>query len=291
MEFGKRKENLDFENQNMIEIILPTYNGSAYLEVQLESIFNQTNQDWKLLIRDDGSTDDTTSIIEKWQACFPEKIKYIRDESERLGAIGSFSKLLEYSSSPYVMLCDQDDFWLIKKVEISLNRLQAAEVKFGKNTPVMICSDLEVVDEQLNLISPSFWKDRKDDPTILGDFEKLIAHSVVTGSTIMLNRAAVLVSAPINTRFFLHDQWISIKVARYGKVLFINEPLIKYRQHTSNVLGSFKLNKRYLAKKAKSIPYYIRSWMKLKRELEMDFSLRKVVFFKLVYNWNKIFNE
>ncbi|MFT5773769.1 MAG: glycosyltransferase involved in cell wall biosynthesis, partial [Algoriphagus sp.] len=65
MEFGKRKENLDFENQNMIEIILPTYNGSAYLEVQLESIFNQTNQDWKLLIRDDGSTDDTTSIIEK----------------------------------------------------------------------------------------------------------------------------------------------------------------------------------------------------------------------------------
>ncbi|REG91491.1 glycosyltransferase family 2 protein [Algoriphagus antarcticus] len=275
----------------IIEILLPTFNGSSYLEVQLESIFEQTNQDWKLLIRDDGSTDETVSIIEKWQFNYPEKINIILDGQNRLGASGSFSKLMEYSSASYVMLCDQDDFWLPLKVEKSLNRLLKAETEFGKQTPIMICSDLEVVDEHLNPISRSFWKDRKDDPSILDDFEKLIAHSVVTGNTIMLNRAGINVSAPIKTNFFLHDQWISINVARYGKVIFINEPLLKYRQHTSNVLGSFKLNKRYLIKKVKSIPYYIRSWNKLKKELEMDFSLRKVVFFKLNYNWNKIFND
>lgn len=275
----------------MINILLPTFNGSSYLEVQLESIFNQTNQDWKVLIRDDGSSDDTVAIIKKWQIKYPEKIEYIQDGSQRLGASGSFSKLLEFSNAPYVMLCDQDDYWLNKKIEISLKWVLAAEEEFGKNTPVMICTDLEVVDEQLNRISPSFWKDRKDNPAILNDFEKLIAHSVVTGSTIMLNRSAVEVSSPIKTNFFLHDQWISIKVAKYGKVLFINEPLIKYRQHDSNVMGSFKLNKRYLAKKVRSIPYYIRSWMKLKKELEIDFSLRKVVLFKLGYNLNKILNN
>ena len=275
----------------MIQIILPTYNGSKFLEAQLESILNQTNQDWKLLIRDDGSSDSTKSILQKWASTYPEKIELLADDKDRLGATGSFSKLLESATAPYVMLCDQDDFWLPHKIEVSLNCIKAAEEKFGSDMPLLSCSDLEVVDEELNQISPSFWKDRKDNPAILEDFEKLIAHSVVTGSTIMLNRAAVKISAPIKTRFFLHDQWISIKVARYGKILFIDEPLLKYRQHSSNVLGSFKINKRYLIKKIKAIPYYILSWKRLKKELEMDFSLVKVVFFKLGYNWNKIFND
>ena len=70
----------------MIEILLPTFNGSKYLEVQLQSLFDQTNQDWTLLIRDDGSTDETVSIIEKWQLTYPEKIDFIKDEFKKLGA-------------------------------------------------------------------------------------------------------------------------------------------------------------------------------------------------------------
>jgi len=291
MEFTKRKGVKVLDKSKMIEILLPTFNGSTYLEVQLESIFEQTYQDWKLLIRDDGSTDGTVFIIEKWQLAFPEKITLIIDGLERLGVSGSFGKLMEYSIAPYVMLCDQDDFWLPQKVEKSLNRVLKAEIEYGNQIPIMVCTDLEVVDNNLNTISSSFWNDRKDDPLILNDFEKLIAHSVVTGNTIILNRLAVEVSIPIKTNFFLHDQWISIKVARYGKSLFLAESLVKYRQHNSNVLGSFKLNKRYLLKKIKSMPYYIWSWMKLKTDLQMEFSIRKVIFFKLNYNWNKIFND
>ena len=99
----------------MIQILMPTYNGSKFLESQLESLINQTNQDWKLLIRDDGSSDSTRLIIEKWAAAHPSKIYFLAEETDRLGATGSFSRLLEYSSSSYVMLCDRMIFGFLIK--------------------------------------------------------------------------------------------------------------------------------------------------------------------------------
>lgn len=272
----------------MIDILLSTYNGERFLEEQLHSIFLQTFKDWKIIIRDDGSSDITLEIIKKWKNLYPKKIIFLNDVEQRLGASKSFSKLLEFSDSPYAMLCDQDDFWKSNKIEVSFEALKSAEDKYGYEMPLMVCSDLEVVDENLNILSKSFWKDRKDTPDILNDFEKLIAHSVVTGNTIMMNKSAVLISTPIKTNFFLHDQWISIKVAKFGQIIFIKDCLIKYRQHNNNVLGSFKLNKTYLVKKIKYVPYYIQSWQKLKKELGINFSLTRVLYFKIKYNLKKI---
>lgn len=272
----------------MIDILIPTYNGERFLEEQLHSIFLQTFKDWKIIIRDDGSSDRTLEIVQKWKNLYPEKIFHFQDNQNRLGASKSFSKLLENSTASYVMLCDQDDFWHSNKIELSFSKLKEAEDIYGSDKPLMVCTDLEVVDEDLNLLSKSFWMDRKDDPKILNDFEKLIAHSVVTGNTILMNQPAVRVSTPIKTDFFLHDQWISIKVAKFGKIIFIKEPLIKYRQHYNNVLGSFKPNKTYLMKKVKYVPYYLKSWQKLKKELQIEFSLLRVLFFKIMYNLKKI---
>lgn len=272
----------------MIDILLPTYNGEKYLSTQLESIFQQTYHDWKIIIRDDGSSDGTLHIIEKWRQDHPHKIFFMDDGFSGLGASKSFCRLMEYSTASYIMLCDQDDYWYPHKIEVSMAAILEKENQYGIEKPLMVCSDLEVVDENLDLVSKSFWHDRKDNPSILNDFEKLIAQSVVTGNTILMNRASKEISIPINSNFFLHDQWISIKVARYGEIIFINKKLVKYRQHSSNALGSFVLNRKYLIKKINSIPYYIKSWIKLKSELNMEFSISKIVIFKLSYNFKKL---
>lgn len=274
----------------MIDILIPTFNGSKYLKEQLDSILNQSFSNWRILLRDDGSTDGTSEIIERWRCTNPGKLFLISDEEKGLGVSQSFGRLLMQSSAPYVMFCDQDDIWYSEKIKKSLDRIKQEE-SGREGFPLMVCTDLEIVDSELNSISRSFWRDRKDSPVILGDFEKLIAHSVVTGNTIMLNRPAVDLAFPIKTNFFLYDQWISIKVARYGKILFLDEPLVKYRQHGNNVLGSFKFSKSYLFHKIKYIPYYIRSWIRLKDELEMNFSVRKVLIFKIKYNFKKIFSD
>lgn len=274
----------------MIEILIPTFNGAQYLDLQLQSIFDQDYSDWRILIKDDGSSDDTKNIISSWEKKHPKKIQRIKERKEGLGVSQSFGLLIANSTSPYVMLCDQDDFWRPSKVGKSLQAIQQAESIYGAQMPLMVCTDLEIVDQNLVTMSSSFWQDRKDTPSILDHYEKLIAHSVVTGNTIMLNRKAKELVIPIRTNFFLYDQWISIKVARYGKIIFLDETLVKYRQHEANVLGSFKFSRTYLFKKVKYIPYYIISWIKLKKELEMDFSVLSVLKFKISYNIRKIFN-
>lgn len=272
----------------MIDILLATYNGDKFLEEQLESIRVQSYNDWRILVKDDGSTDDTINIIKKWKGILGEKLIILNDDIVGLGASKNFNFLLEKSNSSYIMLSDQDDVWLKDKILKSFNVLKKLENHYGSNTPLMVCCDLEVVDEKLNLISSSFWNMRRDDPSILEDHRKLIAHSVVTGNTILMNKSAVLLSIPVKTSFFLHDQWISIKVAYYGKIEFIPESLIKYRQHTSNVLGSFQLGYKYLLNKIRFVPYYLISWKNLKKELGIDFSVVYVLLFKLIYNLKKL---
>jgi glycosyltransferase involved in cell wall biosynthesis len=275
----------------MIEILIPTFNGARYLNSQLSSIFNQSFFQWRILIRDDGSTDGTLELIEEWRSSNPERFFLISDNEKGLGVSQSFARLLAHSSASYVMLCDQDDYWYPDKILKSFEAIRQEEVKMVFGFPLMVCTDLEIVDSELNFISKSFWSDRKDSPEILEDYEKLIAHSVVTGNTILLNRPAVNLVIPIKTNFFLYDQWIAIKVAKYGKIIFLNEPLVKYRQHSSNVLGSFRFSKKYLLNKVKYIPYYIRSWIRLKSELKMDFSVKRVLLFKVKYNLGKIFHS
>lgn len=185
-----------------VEILLATYNGSLFLEDQLNSILSQTYTDWVITVRDDGSSDGTFEILENWTKKLGSQFRVIKDDLGNLGSTKNFCQLLKISTSPYVLLCDQDDLWFPTKIERSLNLLKQLEQQKGEDFPIMVCSDLEVIDENSNTLTHSFWKDRNDDPNILDNYLKLIAHSVVTGNTILLNRSAVAISFPINTDFF-----------------------------------------------------------------------------------------
>jgi glycosyltransferase involved in cell wall biosynthesis len=227
----------------MIDILLATYNGRKYLREQIDSILAQSCQDWQLLIRDDGSDDDTLSIIKDYAIKYPVKIKLIEDNSGRLGVKLNFKRLLEHSTAEYLMFCDQDDVWLPQKIEATLNLMEATEEEYP-NKPILVHTDLRVVDSQLKTIAKSMWRYQRTSPETGNNLNKVTLQNVATGCTIMINRKAKTISLPIPEEAVMHDWWIVINVAKHGKIVYVPDQLVLYRQHPNNAVGAKKVSKR-----------------------------------------------
>ena len=135
----------------MVEILLATYNGKKYLKQQLDSLLNQTFEDFKIIIRDDSSKDKTMDIIMEYKEKYPEKIKVIEDDVKCGSSVSNFMQLIKHATAPYIMFCDQDDYWLPNKIEISLKKMRQEEN--DKNKPILIYTDYKVVDSNLNSIN------------------------------------------------------------------------------------------------------------------------------------------
>jgi glycosyltransferase involved in cell wall biosynthesis len=275
--------------QCKVEILLATYNGEKYLEQQIESLFNQTYTNWCALIRDDGSTDGTLQIIHQYVQRFPDKFRLLISETKNIGATFNFSKLLEASTEEYVMLCDQDDVWLNNKIELSLAELKKMEQQYSKEKPLLVFTDLMVVNDELKPLHPSFWKTRKTNPAITKTWYKAIAHSAVTGCTILMNRAAVETSLPVTINNFQHDHWIGIHVAYFGFIHYLNIPTVYYRQHSGNSVGAQKLSAKYFLSRVNYFPLLIRDWILLKKKSAVKVPLEKVFLYKVYYNILRLF--
>ena len=225
-----------------IKILLATYNGQEYLAEQIDSILAQSNQDWQLLVRDDGSDDDTVCIIKDYANRLPDKIRLIKDDGNRLGANLNFGKLLEQASAEYIMFSDQDDVWLPNKIEMELNAMKAAEQVYP-DTPILIHTDLKVTDSELNTIADSMWIYQKIFPEAGNDLNGVMAQNVVTGCTIMINKKARAVSIPIPDEAIMYDWWLALNVCRHGKIIYVSIPSVLYRQHSRNQVGAKKARK------------------------------------------------
>jgi len=144
-----------------VSILLSTYNGAKHLKEQLDSLYSQTYSDIEIIARDDGSSDNTIEILKSYD------VKFLMTK-ENLGAKGSFAELLSYavaySDCEYFMFCDQDDVWESDKVEKTFAKMQELEQEFG-NIPLLVHTDLGVVDERLHSINSSFMDFQKIDPT------------------------------------------------------------------------------------------------------------------------------
>lgn len=225
----------------MVDILLSTYNGSKYLKEQLDSIFVQTYKEWHLIIRDDGSNDDTLKILYHYKKKYPSKISIMEDK-QRIGPALSYFKLLEISNADYIMFCDQDDVWYVNKIEECINRMIEIEKKY-KLKPILIHSDLEVVDESLNLIHKSLFQYQNLCKKIIS-FKQFFFANNVTGCTVMINKFVKNICLPVPNGVFMHDMWIAVNCKRNDGILFfIDKPLVKYRQHGKNNLGAKKINK------------------------------------------------
>lgn len=218
-----------------VDILLATYNGEKYLKEQIDSILGQTHSDFRLLISDDGSTDDTRKILEEYKNK-DSRIQVFFQESN-LGVVKNFEFLLKKVESKYYMFSDQDDIWKAEKIEKSLNKIE-------NDNCDLVYSDLEVVDEKLNVTYESYWKLKGIYNKIkkYNNFESLYLNNFVTGCTIISKKELIDTYLPLpnTSKYVLHDYWISLILSQNGKIDYIEEPLIKYRQHKNNKVGSKK---------------------------------------------------
>lgn len=218
-----------------VDILLATYNGEKYLVEQLESILSQTYSDFRLLISDDCSTDGTRKILEEYKNK-DDRIQLFF-QGKNLGVIKNFEYLLKKVENDYYMLSDQDDIWKNNKIEKSIEKLKNSESD-------LVYSDLEVVDENLNVTYESYWKLKGIYKKIkkYNNFEALYLNNFITGCTILSKKEYIkdILPLPNTSKFVLHDYWISLIISQKGKISYIEEPLIKYRQHKNNKIGSKK---------------------------------------------------
>ena len=217
-----------------VDILLATYNGAAFLPDQLGSIAAQTHQDWRLIARDDGSTDATCALLGDFRARFPDRVVLVEDGDKQLGPKNNFGRLMRHSRSPYIAFSDQDDVWVSTK----LGRLLEVAAKVNApDHPWLVHSDLAVVDRNNALIAPSFWKYQFIKPARC-KWQQQLVQSVVTGCTMLFNRALRETALPIPAEAVMHDWWLGLIAAKSGEILWTGETTVRYRQHGGNDTGA-----------------------------------------------------
>lgn len=231
------------EKMNKVVVLLSTYNGEKYLDEQLLSLQGQTGVDVTVLVRDDGSTDNTHAILDEWS----KKGFLSWYKGPNLRPAKSFLDLLRNApDADYYAFCDQDDVWLPDKLHITMDKMRTVELA-NPGIPVIVHTDMYVVDERLNVIHDSFWRSSGLRPDILRTFPYLCICNSVNGCTILMNNAArgLIVEKYVEHDVVIHDVISALTVAYYGGVIdYVDAPTVLYRQHSSNVVGAMVYNKR-----------------------------------------------
>ena len=222
-----------------VEILLAAYNGEKFIREQLDSILGQTDMRWHLTVSDDGSTDGTSEILGAYAARFPEKIA-VYNAGMRFGnARNHFFHLMRRCEAPYILFSDQDDVWHPDKVEKTMRALLAAEGEAGADTPVLVFTDLTPVDEALQMIAPSLTKMQKQYTDVI-DYRALLMQNVVTGCAMGINQALAELAGQCAdpSRVIMHDWWLGVVAARFGRVVYVDRSTVRYRQHGGNSVGA-----------------------------------------------------
>lgn len=220
----------------LIEIALATYNGERYLPEQLDSLFAQSWINIRVLANDDGSSDGTLSILTRYADQHPDKLS-VDCNPIPLGACGNFASIMERSAANYLAFCDQDDIWSASKLARCMVAMQQAEAQHGNSHPVLIYTDMRLVAGDGSVLSESHWKRAGVRPE-RARFRNLLAQNLVTGCTMMANRALIDLALPVPAGdAIMHDYWLSLIASAFGTLIPIPELTVDYRQHGSNVVG------------------------------------------------------
>jgi len=231
-----------------VQILLATYNSQEFLKQLFDSLKAQTFQQWELLIKDDGSIDQTLEIIREYQ--FTDKrFKYLGSKSEANGAALNFMNLLNEAEADYFFFCDHDDVWLPDKIKKTLELLHSLSEN-NPDLPVIVHSDLIVVDKDFKIIDLSFWKYSGIKPTLLKGENISQVFNHVTGCTMAFNKNVKKIAFPYPKSIPMHDWWLVIQTLKYkGIIKELDEATILYRQHSSNEVGARNVNGNYFFRK------------------------------------------
>jgi len=256
----------------MILICLTTYNGSKYLRELLLSLENQVdnkNLEISFLFRDDGSIDNSYEILQRFAQNTSLHVNLLEDQTN-FGVKKSFELLMNHAlhmNAKYIMFCDQDDIWLSNKIAKTYAKIKRIEKEYP-NLPLLIHSDLSVTNRDLHVIENSFWKYQNIDPS-KDTLNRLLLHNTMTGCTMMINRTLAKKVNIIPQEAIMHDWWIALVASAFGKIGYINEPLILYRQHEANDTGAKCYSLNYAIKKLFQNPSFEKYIKQSKAFLEM----------------------
>ena len=220
-----------------VAIVMATYNGEKYVAEQMDSILASSYQDFELFVFDDGSKDNTIAILREYEQENPSKI-HVYQNKVNLGLTANFLQGLCKTTMDYIMFCDQDDYWKPNKIAITLKRMRHMEAQTSKEIPMVAFTDAIVVDQDLCVIEESFFRSSQLNPRKT-DLPHILMENKLIGCTVMLNGALRKViqsyRLPLKARY--HDWWVALIAASMGKICFINEGTLLYRQHGGNVVG------------------------------------------------------
>ena len=250
----------------MIAILLATYNGEKYIKEQIDSILVQMDDagsECCLYIHDDGSKDSTPEIIERYCLNHPDQIKLLEGKATG-GSTKNFMYMLDSVGADYYMFSDQDDVWYPHKIRKQYDEMLKSENKYSSysegshiseiytlerdhaseysgEVPLLVFSDMDVVDESLNIISDSFFKYSNLNPyrTML---HEIVFENVVSGCCMFFNRCLrdmALKYSDVNAIKW-HDWWITEIATSCGYISYIPEKLMMYRQHGDNSVGAIR---------------------------------------------------
>ncbi|HEV2578508.1 MAG TPA: glycosyltransferase family 2 protein [Acidobacteriaceae bacterium] len=222
-----------------VQVLLATFDGERFLREQIDSILAQSlGETVTILARDDGSTDSTQQILDDYSRRFPDRLRVLPAGTPGGGAKENFLALLQASTAPYIAFADQDDVWLPNKLELELTAMHALEAEHGPSTPLLVFSDLRVVDDTLAPISASFWRHRNLNPRNIHRLGRLLMENVVTGCTALLNAPLANLARSMPPSAHMHDWWVALLASTLGHATALDQQLVLYRQHQNNVIGA-----------------------------------------------------
>ncbi|MCB1679460.1 MAG: glycosyltransferase family 2 protein [Halioglobus sp.] len=222
---------------NPLSIVMATYNGMPYICEQIKSIQAQSLTHWRLLVRDDGSTDGTVEAVAHFASGDPRIILLASDVGTRLGPGLNFNAALGEAlstDSDLFFLSDQDDVWDPNKLSVQSQHFPKGGTE---DTPLLIHSDLMVVDEDLNPMHDSLVRYMGLSPNPAVPLNYLLTRNFVTGCATACNRRLIEEALPLSDRAIMHDWWLALTAAATGQIEHLQLRLVKYRQHGSNSLG------------------------------------------------------
>lgn len=214
------------EDIKKVAIVMSTYNGEKYIEEQLNSILKQSYRNIHIFIRDDGSKDNTVSILEKYK---DNNITLIKGEN--CGFVKSFFSILkQVDDYDYYAFCDQDDVWEENKIERTVNMLS----KLDETKPNLYFSNSDYYDIDLKFVAHG-------EVNKIYNFKNSLVECVSQGMTMCINKTArdmLVENIPQNC--ISHDCWIYMLCAGLGNMVYDKESLVKYRRHTTSVTAEGK---------------------------------------------------
>ena len=233
------------QQEARVLILLPVYNGARYLRTQLDSLLAQSIQNSLIICRDDGSSDDSAAILEDYAQQLPHRFRIQRAQIGNVGASANIAllmqsvlenELISSTNPPYIALSDQDDLWYPEKLARCLAVMRSEEMQ-NPELPVVVHSDLRVVAEDGRLIASSFAGYQGLTP-LCNSFASQLVCNTVTGCTTLFNAALLKKALPIPPQAIMHDWWLGLVAQAFGRVCYIDVPMLDYRQHDANTVGA-----------------------------------------------------